>query len=89
MKQILGAAGALLADFKYAMMSAQSLAEVVASVIAAGELLQAGEGGSAALRSRRVLGRSPHGRPRGPLQADQDGHVARLDRCEAIIDLAD
>ena len=40
MNLILGAAGALLADFNYALMSAQSLAEVVASVIAAAELLK-------------------------------------------------
>lgn len=40
MHLILDAAGALLADFSYALMSAQALAEIVASVIAGAELLK-------------------------------------------------
>ncbi len=40
MQHILDAAGALLSDFSYALMSAQSLAEAVSSVIAGAELLK-------------------------------------------------
>ncbi len=40
MQHILDASGALLSDFSYALMSAQSLAEVVSSVIAGAELLK-------------------------------------------------
>jgi len=40
MQHILDASGALLSDFSYALASAQSLAEVVSSVIAGAELLK-------------------------------------------------
>ena len=89
MKTILGAAGALLADFKYAMMSAQSLAEVVASVIAAGELLRQAKADprrfdlAASWIDRRMVDLE------GRCKRIKTGTVARLDRCEAIIDLAD
>ncbi len=89
MQQILGAAGALLADFKYAMMSAQSLAEVVASVIAAGELLRQAKADprrfdlAASWIDRRMVDLE------GRCKRIKTGTVARLDRCEAIIDLAD
>ena len=89
MKTILGAAGALLADFKYAMMSAQSLAEVVASVIAAGELLRQAKADprrfdlAASWVDRRMVDLE------GRCKRIKTGTVARLDRCEAIIDLAD
>jgi len=89
MKQILGAAGALLADFKYAMMSAQSLAEVVASVIAAGELLKQAKADprrfdlAASWIDRRMVDLE------GRCKRIKTGTIARLDRAEAIIDLAD
>jgi alkylation response protein AidB-like acyl-CoA dehydrogenase len=89
MKQILGAAGALLADFKYAMMSAQSLAEVVASVIAAGELLKQAKADprrfdlAASWVDRRMVDLE------GRCKRIKTGTIARLDRAEAIIDLAD
>ena len=89
MKTILGAAGALLADFKYAMMSAQSLAEVVASVIAAGELLRQAKADprrfdlAASWIDRRMVDLE------GRCKRIKTGTVARLDRCEAIINLAD
>lgn len=89
MKQILGAAGALLADFKYAMMSAQSLAEVVTSVIAAGELLKQAKADprrfdlAASWIDRRMVDLE------GRCKRIKTGTVARLDRCAAIIDLVD
>ncbi|MEZ4333246.1 MAG: acyl-CoA dehydrogenase family protein [Myxococcota bacterium] len=89
MKEILGAAGALIADFKYAMMSAQSLAEVVASVLAAGELLK-----QAKADPRRFdLAASWIDRRMNDLEARckriKSGSVARLDRCASIIALAE
>lgn len=89
MKEILGAAGALIADFKYAMMSAQSLAEVVASVLAAGELLK-----QAKAEPRRFdLAASWIDRRMNDLEARckriKSGSVARLDRCANIIALAE
>jgi len=89
MKQILGAAGALLADFKYAMMSAQSLAEVVTSVLAAGELLKQAKADprrfdlAASWIDRRMVDLE------GRCKRIKTGTVARLDRCSAIIDLVD
>ena len=89
MKQILGAAGALLADFKYAMMSAQSLAEVVTSVLAAGELLKQAKADprrfdlAASWIDRRMVDLE------GRCKRIRTGTVARLDRCSAIIDLVD
>ncbi len=89
MKQILGAAGALLADFKYAMMSAQSLAEVVTSVLAAGELLKQAKADprrfdlAASWIDRRMVDLE------GRCKRIKTGTVARLDRAAAIIDLVD
>ncbi len=89
MKQILGAAGALLADFKYAMMSAQSLAEVVASVLAAGELLKQAKADprrfdlAATWIDRRMVDLE------GRCKRIKTGTVAHLDRCAAVIDLVD
>ncbi|MFK7896030.1 MAG: acyl-CoA dehydrogenase family protein [Myxococcota bacterium] len=87
MNQILGAAGALLADFNYAMMSAQSLAEVVASVIAGAELLK-----QAKADPRRFdLAHSWISRRMGDLESRckriKEGDAKRLDRCDSIISL--
>jgi alkylation response protein AidB-like acyl-CoA dehydrogenase len=89
MSLILGAAGALLADFNYALMSAQSLAEVVASVIAGAELLK-----QAKADPRRFdLAASWINRRMGDLEARckriKEGSVDRLDRCDNIIALMD
>lgn len=87
MNQILGAAGALLADFNYALMSAQSLAEVVASVIAGAELLK-----QAKTDPRRFdLAASWINRRMNDLESRckriKEGSVDRLDRADAIIAL--
>ena len=89
MNQILGAAGALLADFNYALMSAQSLAEVVASVIAGAELLK-----QAKADPRRFdLAASWINRRMSDLESRckriKEGSVDRLDRAQAIIALND
>lgn len=87
MNQILGAAGALLSDFNYALMSAQSLAEVVASVIAGAELLK-----QAKADPRRFdLAASWINRRMNDLESRckriKEGSADRLDRAEAIISL--
>ena len=89
MNQILGAAGSLLADFNYALMSAQSLAEVVASVIAGAELLK-----QAKADPRRFdLAASWISRRMNDLESRckriKEGSVDRLDRADAIIALND
>jgi len=89
MNQILGAAGALLADFNYALMSAQSLAEVVASVIAGAELLK-----QAKADPRRFdLAASWINRRMSDLESRckriKEGSTDRLDRAQAIIALND
>ena len=89
MNQILGAAGALLADFNYALMSAQTLAEVVASVIAGAELLK-----QAKADPRRFdLAASWINRRMSDLESRckriKEGSVDRLDRAQAIISLND
>ena len=89
MNLILGAAGALLADFSYALMSAQSLAEVMASVIAGAELLKQAKADpkrfdlAASWINRRMVDLE------GRCKRIKDGSVARLDRCENIIALND
>jgi len=89
MKQILGAAGALLADFSYALMSAQSLAEVMASVIAGAELLKQAKADprrldlAASWINRRMVDLE------GRCKRIKEGSVDRLDRCDAIIALND
>ncbi|MCR9093897.1 MAG: acyl-CoA dehydrogenase family protein [bacterium] len=87
MNQILGAAGALLADFNYALMSAQSLAEVVASVIAGAELLKQAQ----ADPRRFDLAASWISRRMNDLESRckriKEGSVDRLDRADAIIEL--
>jgi alkylation response protein AidB-like acyl-CoA dehydrogenase len=89
MKQILEAATALLSDFSYALMSAQSLAEVVASVIAAAELLR-----QAKADPRRFdLATSWINRRMNDLEGRckriRAGSADRLDRASAIIALND
>jgi alkylation response protein AidB-like acyl-CoA dehydrogenase len=87
MSLILGAAGALLADFSYALMSAQSLAEVVASVIAAAELLKQAKADprrfdlAASWISRRMVDLEAR------CKRIKEGSAERLDRCDAIIAL--
>ncbi len=87
MNLILGAAGALLADFNYALMSAQSLAEVVASVIAGAELLKQAKADprrfdlAASWISRRMVDLESR------CKRIKEGSVDRLDRADAIIAL--
>ncbi len=89
MNLILGAAGALLADFNYALMSAQSLAEVVASVIAGAELLKQAKADprrfdlAASWISRRMVDLESR------CKRIKEGSVDRLDRASAIIALND
>jgi alkylation response protein AidB-like acyl-CoA dehydrogenase len=87
MNLILGAAGTLLADFNYALMSAQSLAEVVASVIAGAELLKQAK----ADPKRFDLAASWISRRMSDLESRckriKEGSVDRLDRASAIIAL--
>ena len=89
MNVILGAAGALLADFNYALMSAQSLAEVVASVIAGAELLKQAKADprrfdlAASWISRRMVDLEAR------CQRIKSGSVERLDRCDAILALSE
>jgi hypothetical protein len=89
MNTILASAGALLADFNYALMSAQSLAEVVASVIAGAELLRQAQ----ADPRRFDLAASWINRRMGDLEARckriKEGSVDRLNRCDSIIALMD
>ena len=89
MQLILGSAGALLADFNYALMSAQSLAEVVASVIAGAELLKQAQ----ADPRRFDLAASWINRRMNDLESRckriKDGSVERLDRAAAVIALND
>lgn len=89
MNLILGAAGALLADFSYALMSAQSLAEVVASVIAGAELLKQAKADpnrfdlAASWINRRMVDLE------GRCKRIKEGSVDQLDRCTNIIALND
>ena len=89
MSLILGAAGALLADFSYALMSAQSLAEVVASVVAGAELLKQAQADprrfdlAASWINRRMVDLE------GRCKRIKQGSVDRLNRCDAIIALMD
>ena len=75
-EQVLAAGPALAADLGYALLSAQSLAESVISVVVAGELLRQAEARPRALRRGRLLDRAPHGGPRRPHRA----HPRRLGR---------
>jgi alkylation response protein AidB-like acyl-CoA dehydrogenase len=89
MSLILDSSSALLADFSYALMSAQSLAEVVASVIAAAELLKQAKADprrvdlAASWINQRMVDLE------GRCKRIKEGSAARLDRCAAIIALAE
>ena len=89
MNLILGASGALMADFNYALMSAQSLAEVVASVIAGAELLRQAKADprrfdlAASWISRRMVDLEAR------CKRIKEGSAQRLDRCDSIIALMD
>lgn len=89
MNLILDSASALLADFSYALMSAQSLAEVVASVIAGAELLRQAK----ADPRRRDLAASWINRRmvdlEGRCRRIKQGSKARLGRCDSVIALAE
>jgi alkylation response protein AidB-like acyl-CoA dehydrogenase len=89
MRLILDSAGALLSDANYALMSSQSLAEVVSSVIVGAELLQQAR----ADRRRLDLAASWINRRMGDLESRcrriKEGSVDRLNRCAAIIALND
>ncbi len=88
MALILDASPALLTDFEYALMSAQSLAEVVGSVIAGAELLKQAR----ADRGRLDLAASWINRRMLDLEARcqriKTGSHERLDRCDRILALA-
>jgi alkylation response protein AidB-like acyl-CoA dehydrogenase len=87
MNLILDASGSLLADFSYALMSAQSLAEVVSSVIAGAELLKQARADhdrfdlAASWINRRMVDLE------GRCQRIMEGSADRLDRCDKIISL--
>jgi alkylation response protein AidB-like acyl-CoA dehydrogenase len=89
MNLILDAASALLADFSYALMSAQSLAEVVASVIAGAELLKQAQADpkrfdlAASWINRRMVDLE------GRCKRIKEGSADRLDRCANIIALVE
>jgi alkylation response protein AidB-like acyl-CoA dehydrogenase len=89
MSLILDSASALLADFSYALMSAQSLAEVVSSVIAGAELLK-----QAAADPRRFDLAASWINQRmvdleGRCKRIKEGSAARLERAASIIALAE
>ena len=85
--QGLAISSALLADFNYALMSAQSLAEVVSSVIAGAELLKQAEANparfdlAASWINRRMVDLEVR------CQRIKEGSAERLDRCDKIIAL--
>lgn len=89
MRLILDASSALLSDPAYALMSAQSLAEVVSSVIAGAELLKQAKADSrrfdlaASWINRRMCDLE------GRCRRIKEGSPERLDRCAAIIALND
>jgi alkylation response protein AidB-like acyl-CoA dehydrogenase len=89
MSLILDASSALLADFSYALMSAQSLAEVVASVIAGAELLKQAKADprrldlAASWINRRMVDLE------GRCKRIKEGSKQRLNRCDSVIALAE
>ena len=88
-EQILGASGALLEDLGYALLSAKLLADAVIDVIVGTELLK-----QAAVDARRVdLAASWVNRTSLEVEMNcrriAEGSVARIDRCERIVALAD
>jgi len=89
MNLILEASGALMEDFSYALMSAQSLAEIVSSVIVGAELLKQAQ----ADESRLDLAASWINRRMVDLDARcqriKEGSADRVQRCDKILDLID
>ena len=89
MRLILDASEPLMADLSYALMTAQSLAEVVSSVIAGAELLKQAEADpkrldlAASWINRRMADLE------GRCQRIKEGSADRLNRCESIISLID
>jgi hypothetical protein len=89
MARILEASAALLADFGYALLSAQLLADVVIAVIVAAELLKQAQADprrfdlAASWINRRMLD------VEWKTQRIQDGDSARIDRCERIVALTE
>ena len=89
MDLILGASSALLSDFAYALMSAQSLAEVVISVVVGAELLKQAEVDpkrfdlAASWINRRMVDLE------GRTERIKAGSRDRLDRADKIIALAE
>jgi hypothetical protein len=87
MKLIMDAAGALISDFAYALMSARSLAEVVISVIVGAELLRQAQVDprrfdvAASWINRRMVDLE------GRTQRIREGSRDRLDRADRIIEL--
>ena len=69
-EQVLAAGPALASDIGYALLSAQSLAESVISVVVAGRAAAPGRGGPRTLRHRGLVDRAAHGGPRGTHRAD-------------------
>jgi hypothetical protein len=87
MDQILDASASLMADFGYALLSAQLLADVVIAVVVAAELLKQAQADSnrfdlaASWINRRMLDVAQN------TQRIREGSGARIDRCEKIIEL--
>ena len=87
MERILEASASLLADFGYALLSAQLLADVVIAVIVAAELLKQAQADprrfdlAASWINRQMLD------VESKTQRIQEGSSARIDRCEKILDL--
>jgi len=89
MQRILEASAALLADFGYALLSAQLLADVVIDVVVATELLKQAHANparfdvAASWINQKMLDVDAKTR------RIQDGGSARIDRCEKILALVD
>jgi len=89
MDRILEASASLLADFGYALLSAQLLADVVIAVIVAAELLKQAQADprrfdlAASWINRRMLD------VESKTQRIQEGSSARIDRCEKIVELVE
>ncbi|MEE3332105.1 MAG: acyl-CoA dehydrogenase family protein [Myxococcota bacterium] len=86
MDQIFDASASLMADFSYALLSAQLLADVVIAVIVAAELLKQAQADpnrydlAASWINRRMLDVAQN------TQRIREGSVARIDRCEKILE---
>ena len=89
MDRILEASASLLADFGYALLSAQLLADVVIAVIVAAELLKQAQVDprrfdlAASWINRQMLDVD------SKTQRIQEGTSARIDRCEKIVSLVE